>query len=450
MIGGTSGTFHLTGGANGDGNFTYMKSSNNAVLILNYTSAGAVGDNDTMQLAFASDSGGTFTGSQLTGGQVHTDFTGTFTTMGGTTGGSTGTTTGGVSDGGPFHGNPVNVIISQGFFPAGTRYGINLIGNSTSGTFQITGGSGAGTYAYVTSGATTGQLILTYAGRDVGDYDNMMLTFATTDAGIFVGRQKIGPNSEQNLAGSFVLGSSTRPLNDNFTQRLSLSGAVSIMNGSNENATKESSEPTSPVSAGGKSVWWTWTAPTDGTVTVDTVGSSFDTTLAVYTGNSLSTLINVASDDDSGGQRASRLSFMSAVGMSYQIVVDGNSGASGSIVLKLVSTVFGTSSAPSSISTLNVNNVTGPFAPSQYTIKLTGGPSGTFHISGGANGDGTFSYIPSGNNAELILNFTSQGAVGDRDTMRLAFTSSSGGSFTGSQLTGGAVHTDFLGTFSYP
>ena len=98
---------------------------------------------------------------------------------------------------------------------------------------------------------------------------------------------------------------------------------------------EEAGEPSHAGNVGGKSVWWTWTAPTNGTVTVDTVGSSFDTLLAVYTGNSVAGLSVVASDDDSGGNRTSRLTFNATAGTTYQIAVDGYSGASGSVILNL-------------------------------------------------------------------------------------------------------------------
>src|SRR5262249_22109030 len=71
---------------------------------------------------------------------------------------------------------------------------------------------------------------------------------------------------------------------DVFANRVIIpSGGVNTL-ASNAAATKESGEPNHAGSAGGKSVWWTWTAPNTGAVTVDTLGSSFDTVLAIYTG----------------------------------------------------------------------------------------------------------------------------------------------------------------------
>ena len=72
--------------------------------------------------------------------------------------------------------------------------------------------------------------------------------------------------------------------NNNFASATAISGSSATATGTNVGATKETGEPAHAGNAGGHSVWWTWTAPTTGTVTLDTLGSSFDTLLAVYTG----------------------------------------------------------------------------------------------------------------------------------------------------------------------
>src|SRR5262249_1644842 len=82
-------------------------------------------------------------------------------------------------------------------------------------------------------------------------------------------------------------------------------------------------EPLHAGNAGGKSVWWTWTAPSSGSVAVTTAGSSFDTTLGVYNGTVVSGLTLVAGDDDSGGGSASAGTFYATRGTAYQIAVDG-------------------------------------------------------------------------------------------------------------------------------
>src|SRR5207244_6219758 len=86
--------------------------------------------------------------------------------------------------------------------------------------------------------------------------------------------------------------------NDAFVNAQSISGASGSVTGSNANATKESGEPYHAGDAGGRSVWYYWTAPGSGSVTIDTVGSTFNTLLGVYTGGSVSGLTTVASNEE--------------------------------------------------------------------------------------------------------------------------------------------------------
>ena len=130
--------------------------------------------------------------------------------------------------------------------------------------------------------------------------------------------------------------SQTAPVNDLFTNATLISDPVVTITASNVGATKEPGEPNHAGNIGGASVWWTWTPPTNGTVTIDTLGSAFDTLLAVYRGASISSLTAVASSDDvGGGFNASRVSFSAVAGTNYLIAVDGFAGASGDILLNL-------------------------------------------------------------------------------------------------------------------
>src|SRR5207253_996357 len=106
--------------------------------------------------------------------------------------------------------------------------------------------------------------------------------------------------------------------------------------GSNVGATKESGEPFIAGNAGGKSVWWFWTAPSSGTANVNTTGSSFDTLLGIFTGSSISALASIASDDDCPTVGAtSCVTFSALAGAKYAIAVDGYNGASGNITLNI-------------------------------------------------------------------------------------------------------------------
>ena len=126
--------------------------------------------------------------------------------------------------------------------------------------------------------------------------------------------------------------------NDNFAQRIAFLGQTNQVSASTTNATKESGEPNHGGNAGGHSVWWSWSAPISGRVTLSTTNSSFDTTLAVYTGTNLASLVSVAENDDidaAFGVYQSAVTFQAVAGVAYQIAVDGHGEASGGVVLTL-------------------------------------------------------------------------------------------------------------------
>jgi hypothetical protein len=124
------------------------------------------------------------------------------------------------------------------------------------------------------------------------------------------------------------------PANDAFAAATVLSGADGQATGTTLYATKEPDEPAHAGSPGGHSVWYRWTAPCRCTITFKTLGSSFDTVLAAYTGASVTALKLVASNDDSPlGTTTSLVRFKAPAGTTYWIAVDGKDGASGPIVL---------------------------------------------------------------------------------------------------------------------
>jgi hypothetical protein len=123
------------------------------------------------------------------------------------------------------------------------------------------------------------------------------------------------------------------PANDNFANAQALTGNSGTVLASNVGASKQPGEPNHAGNPGGTSVWFAWTAPSNGNWRFNTIGSSFDTLLAIYSGTSVSTLSLVASNDDSGNSVSSQLSFDAAAGTNYRIAVDGHGGVSGNVVL---------------------------------------------------------------------------------------------------------------------
>jgi len=141
--------------------------------------------------------------------------------------------------------------------------------------------------------------------------------------------------------GEFWLELWQRPANDGFGEPHELPSSSSLLHSqSTAFATKQVGEPNHAGNFGGSSVWFTWTAPGTGTVSLDTCGSNFDTLLAVYTGQLLSALRSVASNDDSSGLLCpfsdwSALTFAATGGTTYRFAADGAWGEGGNLSLRL-------------------------------------------------------------------------------------------------------------------
>jgi hypothetical protein len=124
------------------------------------------------------------------------------------------------------------------------------------------------------------------------------------------------------------------PSNNAFSSAatITLSSDAATVTGSNILATKQAGEPSPAGSAGQHSVWWKWTSPIDGSLTLNTLGSDFDSVLGVYTGTSVSALTEIASNDDEETpeqnstptrKRTSKVAFNTTTGTTYWIMVDG-------------------------------------------------------------------------------------------------------------------------------
>ncbi len=126
------------------------------------------------------------------------------------------------------------------------------------------------------------------------------------------------------------------PPNDDFVNRAALSGSSATVSATNTFASKEPGEPNHGGNAGGRSLWWKWTATTGGTVTLNTSGSFFNTLLGVYTGSVVSNLSLIVSNNgvfQSTG--TAQVKFNATVGTEYEIAVDGYNGTIGKLVLNL-------------------------------------------------------------------------------------------------------------------
>src|SRR5262249_19026678 len=95
-----------------------------------------------------------------------------------------------------------------------------------------------------------------------------------------------------------------QPANDNFNNATDVSGLNAGLWGTNTSnfggASGEGGEPNHGGFPAVSTIWYKWTAIQDGEVQMDTLATpeGVDTILAVYTGNALSNLRQVAANDD--------------------------------------------------------------------------------------------------------------------------------------------------------
>jgi subtilisin-like proprotein convertase family protein len=144
----------------------------------------------------------------------------------------------------------------------------------------------------------------------------------------------VTPNGTATSDAAFVLAAG--PSNDAFVAAVILVDSASVVAGANTGASLEAGEPAHGEAPGGRSIWFRWIAPSAGRWDLDTAGSGFDTTLGVYTGNTVATLTQVTANDDAPGVLTSAVSFQATAGTTYHIAVDGYDGEHGPVVLRLL------------------------------------------------------------------------------------------------------------------
>lgn len=197
-------------------------------------------------------------------------------------------------------------------------------------------GSNFDTVLAVYTGTTLTGLTPIASDDDNGGGLTSLVSFAVTTGTTYqIAVDGFGASSGNITLNSSFVAAPLPPANDNFANASTLSGMSATATGANQTATKESGEPNHAGNAGGRSVWWTWTAPVSGTATITTDGSLLDTTLGVYVGTSVTSLTTIASDNDSGEGTRSQASFSAVADTTYRIAVDGNNGAIGNIALAI-------------------------------------------------------------------------------------------------------------------
>ena len=143
-------------------------------------------------------------------------------------------------------------------------------------------------------------------------------------------RYHIGVDGGGGLSGNIRLGwkLNPRPANDSFAEAQIITGPNGFLSTHNVGATKETGEPNHATNAGAASIWFRWTAPVSGATRFHTLNSltssstPLDTLLAIYTGNSLGALTQIAANDNNGSSLRSLVQFTATAGTTYRIAVD--------------------------------------------------------------------------------------------------------------------------------
>jgi len=145
-------------------------------------------------------------------------------------------------------------------------------------------------------------------------------------------------------------GGFTAPANDNFSSAtpITLSGNSATLTASSIGASQEAGEPHHGHNNDGASIWWKWTAPANGTLTVNTLGTNFDTVLAAYTGGSVDSLSQLAANDDtSDTERRSTITITVTNGTTYSFAAAGWDAQWGTVRLSVGFTPANNGVAPS-------------------------------------------------------------------------------------------------------
>jgi subtilisin family serine protease/Tol biopolymer transport system component len=191
-----------------------------------------------------------------------------------------------------------------------------------------------------TAGVSTVLTALRNTGRDVTDERNgIATTRVCAAAALGVG---VCPNPDPPPP-------PPPPVNDDFSNASALVGDAGTIEGTNVGATVEPGEPSHLNSPRTASIWYKFTAPSNGVLSVDTFGTSFDTVMALYRGNSLSSLIQLDANDDSHQTLQSAVGPVRLVaGTTYRIAVADYDGGTGDVTVNWIfRQAFGDSTSPS-------------------------------------------------------------------------------------------------------
>ena len=195
-----------------------------------------------------------------------------------------------------------------------------------------TAGSSFDTLLGIYTGSVVSSLSLAAANDNISTTDLQSQVVIPVVAGTVYA---IAVDGKGGLAGNIVLSVSLVPFpaNDGFSAPTPLPGVTGSLTCTNVGATHQTGEPNHANGGGTHSIWFAWTATDPGFLTVSTVGSSFDTVVAVYTGHAVNALTAIGSNNNISASILQSQVRVPVVAGLYYIAVDGVGTATGTVVL---------------------------------------------------------------------------------------------------------------------
>ena len=144
--------------------------------------------------------------------------------------------------------------------------------------------------------------------------------------------------SSNGLSSDFTLQADVAPINDDFANAITIDAistnfAPFIDTQDVVGATIQTNEPAATCGStpAFRTVWYVYTALDQHIMTLNTTGSDYDTTLSVWTGNSLGALTQIGCNDNNGALTTSALTVNAIPGATYFIRVSSSSGTAGNL-----------------------------------------------------------------------------------------------------------------------
>ena len=195
-----------------------------------------------------------------------------------------------------------------------------------------------GTATVSTCGSAIDTLLAAYTGdayplspvvqpSEVACEDDTSVSFNATAGTTY----RIAVDGFGGVTGNVSLSLNLAPANDDFANAEELSSDTGSVTGTTIGASSEDSEA-DHLGLAWNSVWFEWTAPSNGWATFETCGSTFDTVLVAYAGSGVGELTKVAGNDDACDV-GSRMHFQAVAGTVYRLALAGYEGETGDFTL---------------------------------------------------------------------------------------------------------------------